>query len=331
MEAENGQEAIDTVLAQRVDMVLMDMQMPILDGYQATSKLRHLGFKKPILALTANAMQGDKQKCLEVGCSAFLSKPIDMDKLFEIVAKALDANNFETILEKQTENADDSDLLKPQPIIRNKTFGFQEVLKVGMGAMSMSHESEDCDGLREICDELYEAAVIFGREKTANELLLLIESLKQKDVSVIDEQLVRIQNTAFDESARLWQTLKGEEAECNAKDQPLPNQERIQSELPMDEPEIRKIVSDFVDTLKNKIVRMHCSFANNQYAELAELAHWLKGAAGTVGFPQFFAPSCTLESAAKNRQSGVIRESITEIDRLHKLIDIPRVPVLPGC
>ena len=143
--------------------------------------------------------------------------------------------------------------------------------------------------------------------------------------------MVRIQNTAFDESARLWQTLKGEEAECNAKDQPLPNQERIQSELPMDEPEIRKIVSDFVDTLKNKIVRMHCSFANNQYAELAELAHWLKGAAGTVGFPQFFAPSCTLESAAKNRQSGVIRESITEIDRLHKLIDIPRVPVLPGC
>ena len=139
LEAENGQEAIDTVLAQRVDMVLMDMQMPILDGYQATSKLRHLGFKKPILALTANAMQGDKQKCLEVGCSAFLSKPIDMDKLFEIVAKALDANNFETILEKQTENADDSDLLKPQPIIRNKTFGFQEVLKVGMGAMSMSH------------------------------------------------------------------------------------------------------------------------------------------------------------------------------------------------
>ncbi len=331
LEAENGQEAIDTVLAQRVDMVLMDMQMPILDGYQATSKLRHLGFKKPILALTANAMQGDKQKCLEVGCSAFLSKPIDMDKLFEIVAKALDANNFETILEKQTENADDSDLLKPQSIIRNKTFGFQEVLKVGMGAMSMSHESEDCDGLREICDELYEAAVIFGREKTANELLLLIDSLKQKDVSVIDEQLVRIQNTAFDESARLWQTLKGEEAECNAKDQPLPNQERIQSELPMDEPEIRKIVSDFVDTLKNKIVRMHCSFANNQYAELAELAHWLKGAAGTVGFPQFFAPSCTLESAAKNRQSGVIRESITEIDRLHKLIDIPRVPVLPGC
>ncbi len=331
LEAKNGQEAIDTVLDTRVDLVLMDMQMPILDGYQATSKLRHLGFKKPILALTANAMQGDEQKCLDVGCSAFLSKPIDMDKLFEAVVKSLAVSKPVLQVETQDQKESHADPSKSKPIVRNETFGFQEVLKVGMGALSISHEPEDCDGLREICDELYEAAVVFGRKKTANELLLLIESLKQKDVSIIDEQLARIQNTAFDESGRLWQTLKGDDEEVVTEHAPQPEQERIHSELPMDEPEIRKIVVDFVDTLKNKIVRMHCGFANNQYDELAELAHWLKGSAGTVGFPQFFEASCDLEAAAKKRQSGAIRESITEIDRLHKLIDIPRIQMTPGC
>lgn len=87
--AENGQIAVDRALHESFDLVLMDMQMPELDGYGATSALREEGYTKPIIALTAHAMRGDREKCLSAGCTEFLTKPVDPVKLAETLMQYL--------------------------------------------------------------------------------------------------------------------------------------------------------------------------------------------------------------------------------------------------
>ena len=101
--AGNGRLAVESVMATigpdasapAFDLVLMDMQMPELDGYGATRKLRSAGVQAPIVALTANAMAEDRVKCLECGCTDYLSKPISRVMLLGTVAKYLETSRSE--------------------------------------------------------------------------------------------------------------------------------------------------------------------------------------------------------------------------------------------
>ena len=90
--AENGQIGYDLAMAAAAegmpfDVILMDMQMPIMDGYTATRTLRENGYEGPIVALTAHAMADDRRRCLDAGCTDFATKPIDRDKLIAQIAR----------------------------------------------------------------------------------------------------------------------------------------------------------------------------------------------------------------------------------------------------
>ena len=90
--AENGVEAVQKYTNGSFDIILMDIQMPELDGFQATKQIRESetsANRIPIIALTANALTGDREKCLEAGMDDYITKPIEADKLEEILKKYL--------------------------------------------------------------------------------------------------------------------------------------------------------------------------------------------------------------------------------------------------
>jgi CheY-like chemotaxis protein len=90
--AQNGAEALDLLTSEsglQVDLVVMDISMPIMDGYTAARNLRERGFTRPIIALTANAMQGDREKCLAAGFNDYATKPLDRRVLVETIRRLM--------------------------------------------------------------------------------------------------------------------------------------------------------------------------------------------------------------------------------------------------
>jgi two-component system cell cycle response regulator DivK len=83
LEAIDAKDALQVLESARPDVILMDINMPDMDGYTLTAKIKTMpGFERvPILALTANVMRGDKEKTLEAGCDGYIQKPIDIDQL----------------------------------------------------------------------------------------------------------------------------------------------------------------------------------------------------------------------------------------------------------
>ena len=90
--ANNGAEAVDIANNQHFDLILMDKLMPVMGGMEAVQELRDTGYKKPIVALTANATQQDREECLRAGCDDFLTKPVDVAKFMSILEKYLPAS-----------------------------------------------------------------------------------------------------------------------------------------------------------------------------------------------------------------------------------------------
>ena len=91
LEATNGEEALEVAKKERPDLIIMDIQLPKMSGLEVTRKLREIPefSRTPIIAITAYAMKGDKEKALDAGCNAYLSKPISARDLPNLIAKML--------------------------------------------------------------------------------------------------------------------------------------------------------------------------------------------------------------------------------------------------
>ncbi|MBF0449486.1 MAG: response regulator [Candidatus Magnetomorum sp.] len=102
--ANNGKEALDKIASSAYDIIIMDMLMPGLDGFETTRQIRKMGLQTPVIAHTSMSMKKDRRRCMEAGCDEFLPKPIDTKKLMALV------NKYATADEKK-----ESNLLPPSP------------------------------------------------------------------------------------------------------------------------------------------------------------------------------------------------------------------------
>jgi signal transduction histidine kinase/CheY-like chemotaxis protein/HPt (histidine-containing phosphotransfer) domain-containing protein len=225
--AENGQQGVQQASEQAFDLILMDMQMPVMDGYTATQTLRARGYQGPIVALTAHAMRGDEEKCLAAGCSGYLSKPVQIDRLLEAVRAAMGGASVASTPESNTETAE-----TPEPATQCET-----------------------------------------------------------------------------ESA-------------TPLDSP-PHEGEIVSTLPIELPQFRRIVDEFILKLADRLTAMESACATGDWDKLAKLAHWLKGSGGTVGLDCLTAPARELEQHAKRGDATAASMTLSEIRALADRFAVP--------
>jgi len=134
--ADNGQEAVDLASKENFDMILMDIQMPVMNGFDAANKIREMGIKTPIIAVTANAVAGEKEKCIRAGMDDFLSKPFKKADLVQLFSKWLisgdevaDLEELEPVAEKISRIQEK----KPDPAPSPVMLDFNEALSTFMG------------------------------------------------------------------------------------------------------------------------------------------------------------------------------------------------------
>ena len=245
-EAENGQHAVSAVEKQAYDIILMDMQMPVMDGYEAATLLRQMGHTMPIIALTGHAMKGDEEKCREAGCTGYLTKPVNIDELLKTVSEIVGRDNS-----------------IPLPMAPRT---------VKPAAMPIAPRAVACSG-------------------------------------PIDQVLDAVRSPM----------------PVALKSRPAPIVLPLVSTLPMDDPEFREIVVRFVSRLEEQIAAMRTALASKDAHEMAHLAHWLKGAGGTVGFSILSELGKEMETNVKARDWSRVSEQLGQIEAQAARIVVPNL------
>jgi len=183
---ENGKLAVDAATQTTYDLVLMDMQMPIMDGLTATKKLRSINYKGPIVALTANAMREDIESCKAAGCNEFISKPIDIKKLELIVVKYLEKtkNSF-----FNHEPINSSNKITTDKMLNLQKRFIKEGIPEFLGEIEAAYKSNNTQKLKEYLHKMKGTGGNFGysiltEHCTELETLLNANNLEQMEAQI---------------------------------------------------------------------------------------------------------------------------------------------------
>ncbi|NCF28379.1 MAG: response regulator [Gammaproteobacteria bacterium] len=337
--AENGKVGLDKGRAGNYDVILMDIQMPVMDGYEATTALRQAGVDTPIFALTANAMKGFEEKCLAVGCTGFLTKPVDIDLLLDTLGKLLGGERklVEAAEVAATDNWDDgigadsafdasagvpivSRLASGGPRIQSTIAKFIIRLDDQLDAMEKCWEQRDYQELAALAHWLKGSGGTVGFDDFTEPA----KNLETLAKASSEDGIVATLRELRDLSRRL--VVPGGNAPQKPANGPVddPAEGRpVESRLAVGGPRIRATIAKFAGRLNDKLDEMDSAWQSRDFTELAALAHWLKGSGGTVGYDDFTEPAKTLEELAKANSEEGIDDALATLRGISKRLVVP--------
>jgi PAS domain S-box-containing protein len=348
-QAENGKVGYDKGREGNYDVILMDIQMPVMDGYEATTALREAGVETPIYALTANAMKGFEEKCLAVGCTGYLTKPVDIDLLLDTLGKLLggERRRVEAAEVAATDNWDDGnsqigaasefDAMAGVPIVSRLAGGGPRIqatiAKFIMRLDDQLDEMEKCWQRRDFTELAGLAHWLKGSGGTvgfddftepARNLETLAKAASEDGVELALQELREL--------SRRLAVPGGDVPDVPAAAAPRPSGPDdtdpasgppVVSRLASGGPRIRATIAKFAGRLEEKLDEMESAWQARDFAELAALAHWLKGSGGTVGYDAFTEPAKTLEGLAKASSEDGVDEALAVLRGISSRLDVP--------
>ncbi len=323
--AENGQVGVEKARAAEFDLILMDMQMPVMDGYTAAGVLRQEKFTKPIIALTANAMKGFEQKCLDAGCSGYLTKPVDIDLLLETLAGLLGGERKsgervrETPAEQPTPGAPVVSSLAANPQFTAIVEKFVGRLEERLETMQTSWAARDVDELAAHAHWLKGSAGTVGFDAFQEPAEALELAARDRAEAAVDAALGEIRDLV---SLIVVDPNVESTPAATAEPREVVRVGAVTSSL-VSKPQFRPIVLKFVQRLESNLEEMDSCLADRDHEKIAAFGHWLRGSAGMVGFNAFSEASSSLEDFAKEQKWSEIEANLDELRSLADRIEIP--------
>lgn len=339
--AENGAIGVEMTGQQHYDVILSDIQMPVMDGYEAVKAMRENGIKQPVVALTANAMKGYEETILSAGFSHYMTKPIDIDALTNLLAQLLGGKPVEAPVAKkmpaQPATVIDADTTgaNTQPLIYSRLGGseklgpvvdkFIEKLKSQVPEIEKAAADKDFQELAALGHWLKGSGGTIGFDVFLEPAKALEENAKAlkhpevlENIAEIKSLSVRLRSGISDQtdtprSADPATAGPPPEFGQSSKEINAFAVSPVESHLLAKDPAFRPIVMKFLPRLKEQLIAMENAILSEDYTEVANLAHWLKGSGGTVGFDVFTKPAAAMEQYAAHKDKGKLNQLLNEI------------------
>ena len=355
-EAENGQVGVEKATAQPYDVILMDVNMPVMDGFTATRKLRQQGIETPIIALTANAMAGYEQECLDVGYSGYLSKPVDLDRFMALMAELLGGRQVSSKTAadavpaaasapdsrvNRSPSADSAPIHSTLPegnekfrkLIAQFALRLDERLKSVANSQAKDNRQEIADfahwlkgaggtiGFNEFtvpAGNLEKLTKNGGRDADIQQAIECLKGLAAR--------LVVPGAGPKDAAAPSGPSLpEPSGATMLATGRPEPATRQPVTSRLASMPQFQNVIAKFADKLNEELVKAQSDLEAGNLEELALFAHWLKGSGGTVGFDEFTTPAAKLETFSKTAQPEQAGQLLEQVKQLSEAIVLPGV------